>query len=364
MSAPTPSPPPVGLAFLDAELTFVTDDARLHAAVVERLGPFVREPGEGPTFAARIHADPPRVRWDGHELSLPRASVEEHAFGLLFRAALDRVERYLVLHAAAAAKNERALLIAGPSGAGKTTLALALAAGGLRLLSDDFTPLDPADGLVLPFPKAIGARDGAAARIADRLGLEPAPPRPVRPVAPLAPARPALVVLLSQEGAPDPRRPYLFSVTVAGDAEELLRAASDPPHIEPAGCTAGEVRFRVRPGLQATRALEDLLRRFAPRIVAYGAAAEAAFAAAERPVLEPLGAAAALTLLAREVQNRRPGGALMRRLGGDLSKLMDELARGLAGASFAWLRPGPPEPTAALLAQALDEAVRRSSRSG
>jgi len=51
-----------------------------------------------------------------------------------------------VLHASAVAWEGRALLIAGPSGSGKSALALTLMAWGCDLVADDRTALAPGDG--------------------------------------------------------------------------------------------------------------------------------------------------------------------------------------------------------------------------
>lgn len=66
------------------------------------------------------------------------------------------------LHAAAASVDGRGLLLTGTSGAGKTTLALALARVGWDFLGDDLTLLQPReDGLAaLAFPDEVDVADG------------------------------------------------------------------------------------------------------------------------------------------------------------------------------------------------------------
>jgi hypothetical protein len=59
----------------------------------------------------------------------------------------------LWLHAAAVERDGRALLIAGPSGQGKSTLSTKLCEQGWRLLSDDIAPTSMEADIVYPFPQ-------------------------------------------------------------------------------------------------------------------------------------------------------------------------------------------------------------------
>jgi len=84
----------------------------------------------------------------------------------------------LVLHAGAVAMGGRAVAFVGPKGAGKSTLALALALGGAAMVSDDTLPVDFA-----PDGSAAIARPGIAALRLEpgqlvRFGAQPvSPPR-------------------------------------------------------------------------------------------------------------------------------------------------------------------------------------------
>ena len=64
----------------------------------------------------------------------------------------------LWIHAAAVEKNGSALLIAGPSGQGKSTLATRLCDIGWRFLSDDTAPVRMEIDEVLPFPQSARRR--------------------------------------------------------------------------------------------------------------------------------------------------------------------------------------------------------------
>lgn len=66
-----------------------------------------------------------------------------------------------LLHAAAVApRNGKAIVIAGDSGDGKSTLCAALVAAGLGYLADDIVPLDGETQTVWPVPLAISVKQG------------------------------------------------------------------------------------------------------------------------------------------------------------------------------------------------------------
>ncbi|MCU0910148.1 MAG: HPr kinase/phosphatase C-terminal domain-containing protein [Rhodobacteraceae bacterium] len=110
-----------------------------------------------------------------------------------------------VLHATAVALEGRALLILGPSGSGKSALALQLMALGARLVSDDRTTVTLGDGHpVASAPTAILGR--IEARGIGILAAEPAPPCPVALVADLAHAE--------TERLPPPRQFDLLGIPI------------------------------------------------------------------------------------------------------------------------------------------------------
>jgi HprK-related kinase A len=69
---------------------------------------------------------------------------------------------WLVMHGAVLARGGAALVMPGFPGAGKSTLCASLAfIEGWRLLSDELTVLDPADGLLIPHPRPISLKNAS-----------------------------------------------------------------------------------------------------------------------------------------------------------------------------------------------------------
>lgn len=135
--------------------------------------------------------------------------------------------RYLLLHASAAERDGKALLMTGMSGAGKSTLAALLMARGWRLMGDEFALVDPTTGLVHGFPRLISLKNEAvpvveAALPGARFGevMEGTPKGTLRHLVPDAraiaamaePAAPALI-LFPRFGFEPAERPVMPSET-------------------------------------------------------------------------------------------------------------------------------------------------------
>lgn len=144
-------------------------------------------------------------------------------------AAIDAQADLLHVHGAALAGPSASLLMPGGHGAGKTTLALALAARGPRLLSDDVSFVQPGDWRPVPFPRPIHVRDDGLTRLAaigvrfdpdDRLGVY------LRAAAlgrwERAPGPPLRYVVLPRLRRGDTSAPRLEPVTDAEVAVELI----------------------------------------------------------------------------------------------------------------------------------------------
>lgn len=73
----------------------------------------------------------------------------------------QHAHRYLILHAGVVAWGDRALLLPGEPGAGKSTLCAGLVARGWRLLSDELALIRPERGDILPLPRPISLKNAS-----------------------------------------------------------------------------------------------------------------------------------------------------------------------------------------------------------
>ncbi len=143
------------------------------------------------------------------------------------------------IHAGAAVHGERALLVVGRSGQGKTTLTLGLLQRGLYLLSDELAVIDPDRPWIMPYRRSLHIRPGTIDLIPELQFLRKLPQRQLGggnewPLAPqdlervlpgcLASAAPLGYVILL-EGTPNvEREPALTPIPEALAALELLRS--------------------------------------------------------------------------------------------------------------------------------------------
>ncbi len=281
-------------------------------------------------------------------------------------AILDRVAGHIILHAAALeTKSGEGVLLAAPSGHGKSSLTQELVQRGCRFLSDDYAPLDPAAALIAPYPRTIGIQPGGGAPV----------PRPVREAASSGTA-PVLLgkaqidpgLIRGEDGVasrPVPLRHVLLLTASTVSPDELqawdrrtdLNVACDARHGERI-----DAIFRHTPGvtiLTRTGGGEGYCRSWRLSLDAKlhpgGALAEVledpAMILVEKvwsdppgfdtaPKACPVPRRSAAAILGREVLNRRRGGALMKRYKGDTTLLFLDIAGALNGASCHQVQVG------------------------
>jgi HprK-related kinase A len=76
-----------------------------------------------------------------------------------------QVQHYLVFHAAVVANGDRALVMPGPPGSGKSTLCAALVTQGWRLLSDEMAILDLESGLIQGLARPVSLKNESIAAV-------------------------------------------------------------------------------------------------------------------------------------------------------------------------------------------------------
>jgi hypothetical protein len=126
-----------------------------------------------------------------------------------------------VLHASAVADGEGAVAFSGPSGTGKTSLALALVRRGATLLTDDALAVERAGGELLAHPgtPVAGVEAGEAARL-DRYGAGSGPV--------LASDHRERIARARLATAPQPLRALFLLERAAEAAEPRFEPTADP----------------------------------------------------------------------------------------------------------------------------------------
>ena len=94
----------------------------------------------------------PDVDRSGDDPSADAWNLLESELGLF---AVKRMTGLVAVHAASIALDDKVLMVPGRSGAGKSTLAVAAADAGASVLSDEFTMIDPATGLITGWPRPV-----------------------------------------------------------------------------------------------------------------------------------------------------------------------------------------------------------------
>jgi len=216
-----------------------------------------------------------RLQWRCHpvsgmtSMSIPGRDPEDHwlaAHPLLTLALMEvmkRRRRYSV-HAACVSRAGRGIVLAGTSGAGKSTTAVGLARAGMLLLSDDMVFLEPrVGGLdVLGFPDEVDFTDHTGVLFPELVGPSTTAKKPWRPKRSVRPE--AVGMTVAARCAPDAlvlvevadlERSRLVPVDAADALIELVpnvlltEVRSSQAHLDALGELAGSSRcFRLAAG--------------------------------------------------------------------------------------------------------------------
>lgn len=315
-------------------------------------------------FTVRLGASPPTLETDGTVVRLSPANPGLHAWSTILGMLAGRVRDRWLLHGASLARDGRGLFLAAPSGFGKTTLALALAGRGFRLLADDIAPLHRIRRELEPFPRSLSLREGTRATIPLDLARRALDARRWRtpddaewlvdPVALLgaqtAGARPRCVVLLRTPAAPAGVRRYdRAEVLFAPGGEPSWETLRDDPELEearPSRTKPGLVEVRARSGEALARWLDDPSRRIA--LATKVAPLPSSFEGLPRT--RPVSIFESAIEIAQEMHNRAAAGSLGREFAGREADLVTELAESMSGCRCWSVEVGALELTADAIA--------------
>jgi HprK-related kinase A len=193
-------------------------------------------------YTVRLEPAKPWRRWlrpsvtIGGDYVLPDAAPLPLAHGLVAAEMAMNLQmalgerRFLLLHAASVEKDGQAIILTGESGAGKSTLSALLGESGWRFMGDEFALLEPATGLLHPFPRPVSLKNGAVGVMEARVdparfgpAMTDTPKGTIRHLRPPAdalarmaePARPALILF--------PRFGKARDIRSVGPAEAFMR---------------------------------------------------------------------------------------------------------------------------------------------
>jgi hypothetical protein len=250
---------------------------------------------------------------NGRAFDLPgfRDPVDE-ALSLIWDAVAERcLVEYSLLHGAVVAREGRGIVIAGPPGIGKTTLALALSQRGWSLLSDEVAPIHRESGWIHPFPRAVHVAGGVSPSVGDG-------PEPEGPKVPLAfpesaretlSARWHALVLLEDRRTRDPDR-HTVDAVVRDPEAAFQAAAADLPGVEGEWALSnGEYRyyrFAVSRNREATEGFRALRARWSGKILELVCQDRRRYRFCGTPSCRPLRASEAALIIARQFKHPLP----------------------------------------------------------
>lgn len=277
----------------------------------------------------------------------------------------DAAGRHAILHAGAVAPPDGdCVLLAAPAGHGKSTLTLELARRGWTFFSDDFAPLDLSCGEVSPFPRAVGIVPGSEATpqpFGDQISsaqptlfgkqlVDPGCHERVK-VAQLSDRRPAahLFILSGNEGDA-PTLEIVFDRAFDVEFRRRLSALDGVRVVEESQeATLTRMTVETDPTKPTAQPLGELVTH--PAVLYCSKRWSQREGYASPPSCQPLSRRHAAEAIGRELLNRRPGGALLRRFNDNPVEMLLELASTLRHTQCWSLQVGPLEATADIVEQ-------------
>jgi hypothetical protein len=276
---------------------------------------------------------------------------------------LAHVQSHLLIHAAVVAKGNEAILLAGDSGHGKTTLALTLVRRGYQFLSDELAALDRADQLVDPFPRSLRLRPGTLERSGwatqakedgnsqERLTVDI---EDLQPGCLGEPARVKRVIILKPVPRPNEELgrglERELGIFIDRADPKLLEAARRLDGVSMVwetvemGCPV--IRIRARRRMTVLRQIESLCREFRVLILDISKRPLLAPSFEQPAKLTPIPTSQAVMELIRQFQPGHRSAVLAK---GPPTQLLTELAAMISQANSFELRSGPLEQTADLV---------------
>ncbi len=353
----------VAFGWLDGGARLRSDDDAF-VSVVRRLwgaSPASEGPFREYEVSFRAREGRPTFRGPAGEQPLDRRHPAWHAYNLLMRDLLGSVGGHFVFHASALGASGRAMLLAGPSNFGKTTLGVHLAFQGYSLLADDLAVVQRGTGRLVPIPRSLNLRRGSRATLgpaqldtlaraareagADEWAVDPGALR-----APdTGPFRIAAVVLLRSEGDGVAVRRFRSHEVWLHEghesaADEIRRLRGVRRVLAETG--SPEV---IRVDAEEAAPLARWLRDHQDVVVASIKIPDRPPDFSKRSRAIPIGPFQAALELAQEMLNRHQGSRLAAEFDGRETHLVAEIAGLLEEARCAALWPGRPEESIELL---------------
>jgi len=98
---------------------------------------------------------------------VPLGLAVAHLVWAVNRGVVEETSNRLLLHAAAAERDGEVVVLAGPRGAGKSTLVAALVRAGFRYVTDETVAVEPSTLTIEPYPKPVALDHGSEALLPD-----------------------------------------------------------------------------------------------------------------------------------------------------------------------------------------------------